>query len=250
MRDTLARSPLFRGLPAGALDAVAAATTPFTMGPGTVLWDQGDPPRDLVVVQSGLVYEFQPGPRGRRSILQVVGPPHAVGAVAVFDRLPHVASAETVTETVVLAIHAEPVVALAAASTVLARNVVAAFTGYVHALAERRADLAALDLPRRTAKVLLRLAEPADQPSADPPTVAARVDAIAHLAGGKWRSVDAVIARLAKRGWLAVGPGGIRLLDVPALTRYAGGGVSGRSARSGPAAATARVRSPAGRPPG
>ena len=247
MRDTLARSPLFRGLPADALDAVAAATTPFTMGPGTVLWDQGDPPLDLVVVQSGLVYEFQPGPRGRRSILQVVDPPHAVGAVAVFDRLPHVASAETVTESVILAIHADPVVALAAASTVLTRNVVAAFTGYVHALAERRADLAALDLPRRTAKVLLRLAGP---PKADPPTVAARVDAVAHLAGGKWRSVDAVIARLEKRGWLAVGPGGIRLLDVPALTRYAGGGVSGRSPRSGPTAATARVRSPAGRPPG
>ncbi|GIF76080.1 Crp/Fnr family transcriptional regulator [Asanoa siamensis] len=214
---TLARCPLFRGLPADALAALSAHVTPFPMPIGTILWHQGDDPVDLVVVHGGLVCEFQPSRSGRRSVLHLKGPPQAVGEIAVFDRRPHLASVEVLRESVILAIPAEPVVALAAASTHLTHNVVLQFGAQVRALAEQRADFMVLDLARRVAKALLRLAR-----HTDPMTVDIGVTVLANLAGGARQSVSAVLSRLERRGWLVLEPGRILLLDVPALHRYAG----------------------------
>ncbi|MDG4826262.1 Crp/Fnr family transcriptional regulator [Asanoa sp. WMMD1127] len=214
---TLSRCPLFRGLPPGALADLSAQVTPFTVSPGSILWNQGDEPLDLVVVQSGLLCEFQPSASGRRSVLHVKGPPHAVGDIAVFDRRPHLAAVETLRESVILAIPAEPVVALAAASVTLTQNVITQFAGHVRSLAEQRADLMILDLARRVAKALLRMAR-----HSDPMTVDIGVTVLANLAGGARQSVSAVLSRLERRGWLALEPGRILLLDVAALRRYVG----------------------------
>jgi CRP/FNR family cyclic AMP-dependent transcriptional regulator len=214
---TLSRCPLFRGLPAESLAELTAQATPFDFYTGTILWDQGDEPLDLVVVHSGLLCEFQPSRSGRRSVLHVKGPPHAVGDIAVFDRRPHLASVEVLRESVILAIPAAPVVALAASSTHLTHNVVRQFAAHVRALAEQRADLLILDLARRVAKALLQMAR-----HSDPMTVDIGVTVLANLAGGARQSVSAVLSRLERRGWLVLEPGRILLVDVAALRRYAG----------------------------
>jgi CRP-like cAMP-binding protein len=214
---TLARCPLFRGLPADQLAALTPHVTPFDMGTGSILWHQGDEPVDLVVVQSGLLCEFQPSATGRRSVLHLKTAPQAVGDIAVFDRRPHLASAEVIREGVILAIPAAPVVALAEASVQLTHNVVLQFAAHVRTLAEQRADLMILDLARRVAKALLRLAR-----HTDPWTVDIGVTVLANLAGGARQSVSAVLSRLERRGWLALEPGRILLLDLAALHRYAG----------------------------
>jgi CRP/FNR family transcriptional regulator len=214
---TLSRCPLFRGLPEDALATLTTQVTPFTVHTGTILWDQGDEPLDLVVVRSGLLCEFQPNRTGRRSVLHVKGPPHAVGDIAVFDRRPHLASVEALRESVILAIPASPVVTLAAGSVLLTRNVVLQFAGHVRSLAEQRADLMILDLARRVAKALLRMAR-----HTDPVSVDVGVTVLANLAGGARQSVSAVLSRLERRGWLILEPGRILLVDVAALHRYAG----------------------------
>ncbi|MEV4623972.1 Crp/Fnr family transcriptional regulator [Asanoa sp. NPDC049573] len=214
---TLARSPIFKGLPPESLVELTTHTTPFTVPVGSILWQQGDEPLDLVVVQSGLLCEFQPSRSGRRSVLHLKGPPHVVGDIAIFDRRPHLASAEALRESVILAIPAEPVVALAASSMLLTHNVVLQFAAHVRVLAEQRTDLMILDLARRVAKALLRLARPSD-----PMTVDIGVTVLANLAGGARQSVSAVLSRLERRGWLVLEPGRILLVDVPALHRYAG----------------------------
>ena len=214
---TLSRCPLFRGLPPDALADLTTQVTPFDMHTGTILWDQGDDPLDLVVVHSGLLCEFQPSRSGRRSVLHVKGPPHAVGDIAVFDRRPHLASVEVLRDSVILAIPAPPVVTLAAASVLLTRNVVMQFAGHVRTLAEQRADLMILDLARRVAKALLRMARPTDPMSVD-----IGVTVLANLAGGARQSVSAVLSRLERRGWLILEPGRILLVDVAALHRFAG----------------------------
>ncbi|GAA1852804.1 Crp/Fnr family transcriptional regulator [Asanoa iriomotensis] len=214
---TLARCPLFRGLPEESLAALAEHVTPFDMGTGSILWHQGDEPLDLVVVQSGLLCEFQPSPSGRRSVLHLKGPPQAVGDIAIFDRRPHLASAEVLREGVILAIPATPVVALAESCVQLTHNVVLLFAAHVRTLAEQRTDLMILDLARRVAKALLRLAR-----HSDPWTVDIGVTVLANLAGGARQSVSAVLSRLERRGWLVLEPGRILLVDLAALQRYAG----------------------------
>ncbi|GIF63149.1 hypothetical protein Ais01nite_11840 [Asanoa ishikariensis] len=214
---TLARCPLFRGLPPEALADLTTQVTPFDVHTGTILWDQGDEPLDLVVVHSGQLCEFQPSRSGRRSVLHVKGPPHAVGDIAIFDRRPHLASVEAIRDSVILAIPAQPVVTMAAASVLLTRNVILQFAGHVRTLAEQRADLMILDLARRVAKALLRMAR-----HTDPMSVDIGVTVLANVAGGARQSVSAVLSRLERRGWLILEPGRILLVDVPALNRYAG----------------------------
>ena len=219
VRSTLARSPLFHDLPPAALDAVVADAAPFTFHPGHCLWYQGDPPLDLVVVQSGMLYEFQESRSGRRSTLYVKEPPDAVGDVAVFERRPHDASVAALTRSVVLAIRAHVVLDLAASSPQLTRNVVRGFAAHVRRLSQRRSDLVLLDLGRRVAKALLRVARPAE-----PPVVDIDVIALSHLAGGAVVSVTGALSRLERRGWIALDRGRVALLDLPALRHYGAGG--------------------------
>ena len=87
-RSVLSRTVLFRDLPDGALDAVLDAATPLTPSAKTVLFHQGDPPEQLMLVGTGFLKMGQVGGTGDASIIRVMGPGDVIGCVAVIRRNP------------------------------------------------------------------------------------------------------------------------------------------------------------------
>ncbi|MCL6441386.1 Crp/Fnr family transcriptional regulator [Calidithermus timidus] len=109
VQEILAQSPLFQGLGAPELEALAAVASLRSLPKGETLFLEGDPVHALFIVARGVIKVYKMDPQGRRQIvLHLEGPYHAVAAVAVFLEKPHYpACAEALEDSLLLAIPTE-----------------------------------------------------------------------------------------------------------------------------------------------
>src|SRR6188472_2598914 len=95
MSDTagqLSFVPLFAGLPAGAIAALASASRVRTYPAGQVLWNEGDPGDALLILEEGQLRISRFSAGGEEAVLAVVEPPAVVGELALLDGAPRDAS--------------------------------------------------------------------------------------------------------------------------------------------------------------
>jgi CRP-like cAMP-binding protein len=142
--EALRRVPYFASLPTPELSRLAGRCTARSLGPGEVLFEEGQPCRGLLIVAEGLVEIRQISLRGREQVFHTEGPGAALGEGPLFDGGGYIASAVAVAPTRVLFLtraevlrvcQRHPAVALAMLKTMARR--VRHFAGIVSDLAFR-----------------------------------------------------------------------------------------------------------------
>jgi len=142
--EVLGRVPYFGSLPATELSRLAGRCTARSLGPGEVLFEEGEPCPGLFIVADGLVEIRQISLRGREQVFHTEGPGAALGEGPLFDGGGYIASAVALAPTRVLLLpraevlgvcRRHPAVALAMLKTMARR--VRHFAGIVGDLAFR-----------------------------------------------------------------------------------------------------------------
>ena len=213
----LRATDLFGTVPAGELEAVAAASRVRAFRRGQVVCTAGDRGDTVMVVLSGRLKVVVRSADGSELTLTVIQPGGVFGELAAVDDGPRSADAETLEESRLLMIPRETVqdicARVPAAALALARSVAAT----LRRLTDSAADLVFLDLPRRVAKVLL------SQPQDEDGQIRLKMsqEQLAHQAAGTRQSVNAALRGFERRGWIEVRDRAVTVRQAEALGRFA-----------------------------
>ena len=110
--DVVRGNPIFAGLPARELTALAAAARDASYRAREYVFTEGDPAVSFCVVKRGHVKILRHAKSGKDVVLDLLGPGEAFGGVAVIERRSYPASAQTTEPTVVTKIPQDVICAL------------------------------------------------------------------------------------------------------------------------------------------
>jgi CRP-like cAMP-binding protein len=217
----LHRTVLFADADAARLAPLAGRAFVRRFAAGQVVCTEGEPSEHLFVVRRGRVRVLVQSPRGDELTLSVLGPGDTLGELSVIDGHPRSATVEAVddAELVTLpaadvraALHADPVLLLAAAAELAA---------LVRRLTGGAADLVFLDLPRRLAKLLVGEARAVGRGGPLRVDLGMSQSGLAARLGVTRQSLNRALGGLVRRGWVAADGTGYLVLDPVALRRFA-----------------------------
>lgn len=222
---SLCRVGLFRRLPADQLRLLDASKTSHVIGPGQILFGEGAPPLAVHCVRAGLVKVTKLGSGGEEQIIRVLRPPNVVGYRAVLAGEPYGATAQALEETTVCTIPAQAFLALVRGSADFALDVLAMVARELRLSEDALIDLRRKSVRQRLAGVLLVLSDsgPAEPPRRRPRLVRLARRDLARLIGASPESVSRALHRLVAEDSIQCFRTEIRLRDLPALRRAAGG---------------------------
>lgn len=213
--DALRRTALLRGVPDAVLDRLATVGVVRELAPGEVLFLEGDPSDDLVVVVSGRLKVVLTSSGERAELLlRIAAPGATLGEPSLVDGAARSATVVAIERTVVLSVPRDDVLEVAHEHPVVLEALLGQLAQLVRLLSVACADLVLLDLPRRVAKLLL--AESVD----------GRVEldlsqsALGSMVGGSRQTVNSALGQLERRGWIERAGGRVLLRDEPALRRF------------------------------
>lgn len=159
--ESLNAVPLFAGLSAPELAALAEATVVRTFPKNTIVVTEGERSDSLYVVLSGRVKVFVSDENGRDLVLNVQGPGEYFGELAL-DEGPRSASVATLEPCRMAVIPNEVLRAFLAAHPQAALQLIRGLIARTRHTTESLKDLALLDVYGRVAKLLLELAREVD----------------------------------------------------------------------------------------
>src|SRR5882672_6172847 len=93
---TLHRVPLFNDLTATELSTLALSVTERQYEQGEILFSEGDPGGDLLIVKEGAVKILKTAQSGRQQLLAIERAGSSLGEVSAFDEGPYSATALTI----------------------------------------------------------------------------------------------------------------------------------------------------------
>jgi CRP/FNR family transcriptional regulator, nitrogen oxide reductase regulator len=157
--DVVHTSPIFSGLPANDLAALAGAAREVSYRAREYVFHEGEPAAWFCLVKHGHVKIVRHAKSGKDVVLELVGPGEPFGGVAVIERRPYPASTQTTEPSVVIKIPHDVVVALAERYPAIVREMALLIGQRLRAAHESVTSLAADPVEARLAAALLRLAE-------------------------------------------------------------------------------------------
>lgn len=215
--------PLFMSLSQKDWEEVADMLVGRCYPKDAYIFHAGDPPDALYIVWMGQVKLLRHSEEGRDVVLDVIGPGHMFGEMAVFDGAPYSSSAQTMEDVAVVAISRPdffrlleryPSVSLAVISE-LSRRLRSA-SDLVHSLAVERVE-------RRIARMLLKLAASTAQRGQNGFVIdlpLTRQD-IADMTGTTVETAIRVMSRFRRQGLITTERGRVVVLDPPGLRAVA-----------------------------
>jgi len=157
--DVVRANPIFAGLPARDLAALVAAAHDSTYAAREYVFLEGEPAAAFCLVKQGHVKIVRHAKSGKDVVLELLGPGEAFGGVAVIERRPYPASAQTTERTVVTKIPQDVIVPLAERHPSIVRAMALMIGQRLRAAHESVTALASEPVEARLAGVLLRIAE-------------------------------------------------------------------------------------------
>lgn len=151
--------PVFAGVPAREMVALAAVAREETYRARDYVFTEGDQADWFCLVRSGRVKILRASRGGKEVVLELLGPGEPFGGVAVIERRPYPASAQAIETSVVLKIPREPIVALTERYPGVVREMALMIGRRLRAAHESVRALAVDPVEARLAAALLRLAE-------------------------------------------------------------------------------------------
>lgn len=157
--DVVRTNPIFSGLPPRELAALAAAARDTSYAGREYVFLEGEPATAFCLVKHGHVKIVRHAKAGKDVVLELLGPGEAFGGVAVIERRPYPASAQTTERTVVTKIPQEIIVPLAERHPSIVRAMALMIGQRLRAAHESVTALASDPVEARLAGVLLRIAD-------------------------------------------------------------------------------------------
>lgn len=149
--DFLRNLPVFREMPEDALARIAVATREVRAPSGTILFRRGDTPAGFHVVVYGQVKLALTTADGAEKVVEVIGPGMSFGEAVMFLERPYMVTAETLADTLLLAVGKQGFFAELDNAPALARRMLAGLSMRVHRLMN---DVEALTLRTATERVI------------------------------------------------------------------------------------------------
>jgi CRP-like cAMP-binding protein len=207
----LASLPLFAGLSATGLAALAQECHIKRVPRGSYLFLQGDPADALYVVRSGSVAILLSSPDGRELVINEMHAGDCFGELGLLTGLSRStgAWARAPGGSEVLVIPRGAFLAILDAEPSLSRRLLETIAQRLRNSSEREGALAFLDAQARLARVLLGL----DEMASERGYVTISQEELAQRTGLTRQTVAKALGRWRRKGWLITGRGHIMLLD-------------------------------------
>lgn len=207
VRGLLAQSSLFAGLPQPALDDLLQAVSLRMMQAKAVLFHQGDPAKELIVLGKGIVRVGQMRSGGDPATIHILGPGDLVGAVAVFRKIPFPATATAVVDCILLSWAAARANELMDQYPQIRANALDYVGQRTEDLVHRLGEMVTERVEQRIARALLRLADQTGREAPEGIEIGyslSRQD-IAEIVGTDLYGVSRVLRDWAARGLVVAG---------------------------------------------
>lgn len=214
MRDAatvLSEVMLFDAATPRELEDLAGASFTKRLGRGQVLFTAGEPADHLYVVLSGRLKIVITSDRGESLVIGFLGAGDTVGEMSVVDGLPRSAGVEALEDTALLCLPMAAVRRLLEGSAAVALSVAEDLVARLRHVTDSAADLVFLDLPRRLAKLLVATPDGLRLPQSE----------VAAQLGAARPTLNRALSSFQRRGWVEVQRGGVAVVDVAALARFA-----------------------------
>lgn len=220
--------PMFRGLPPGERERLAAIASIRDLHKGDVLWSAGDPADALTLIVDGRVKIVRHG-AGGDVILEIFGRGEPVGAVAVYNRMPYPASAIALEPTTLLTIPARDYFALLERHPDLAHSLIGELTRLYMSLSRKVEDMRGQRVEARIAQLFLSLCERMGRKTdegTEIPMGLSRQE-IAEMIGTTVETTIRVMSRWGRNGVIVTGHGRFVVPSCDALRAIAEGRAEG-----------------------
>ena len=227
--DIIRESPIFAGLSAKDMAALAAAARDVAYRPREYVFREGEPARRFCLVKRGHVKILRHSRSGKDIVLELLGPGEVFGGVAVIERRPYPASAQATEASVVTEIPQDVVLALAERHPSIVREMALLIGQRLRAAHESIISLAADPVEARLAAVLLRIAEREGVRMRDRVTLPFPLtrQSLADMTGTTVETAIRVLGRWQREGLIVEEDGRLSLVDLQALRERAEGGEEG-----------------------
>jgi CRP-like cAMP-binding protein len=223
--------PLFQGLPEADLAALAQQVVRRRVARNDVIVAQGDPGDGLYVVASGLVGISRQSSEGDELLLTLCEPGDYFGDLALIDGAPRSATATAFEDGVLLLLPRRAFRRVLEAHPVALWRLMEALAALVRRLTDTADDIALVDVRRRLAHRLLRLADQGLIAQEGNPTSGIRrpvritQQQLANMTGATRESVNKQLQAFAAEGLITLEQGRVCIRDRAALKACGDSGV-------------------------
>lgn len=222
----LQQTPLFQGIAAEQLLALANIAIPQTYGKGDTLFWQGDEGTGLFVVQSGRVKVFKLAPTGKEQILHIFSENEYFAEVPALDGGCFPASAAALEPTQVLFLPRSAFLMVLEQQPALAIALLSNFARHLRRLASLVDTLSFTEVPQRLAQYLLDLCDRTNGDSeTGTPTDTIQLDLpkgqLAALLGTIPETLSRTFYKLSQAGLIEVEGTTVKLCDRKGLMQLA-----------------------------
>lgn len=162
--DVLRRLPFFRRLSPALRARVAEVARLRSYERGDLIFSEGDPSDAFMTIVEGRVKVFKSTPAGKEIILEIFGGGDPLGAVAVYEGAPFMASATALEPSQVLRIEQAAFFRLLEDDPAFVRGLLSGLTIRLAELTRRLADLSGARVDARFARLFLKLCDQIGRP--------------------------------------------------------------------------------------
>jgi CRP-like cAMP-binding protein len=197
----MAQSELFAGLSSQELQGVVSVSRLRDYSPDEFLFEQGQPVRTVLLIESGCVKLTQLSSGGNEVILWLHGPGDAAGILNIAAQYGHTCSARAVVKCRVM-IWEWPKLDTLPASNQIRRNISRIVSSRIGELEERFREVATERVAKRVASALVRLLNRVGRPSAAGVEIVLSREEIAQLTGTTVFTISRLISKWSEQGLL------------------------------------------------
>lgn len=211
--------PLFSSLTPSDWEAVAELLNGHCYPKDAYICFEGDPPEALYVVWMGQVKLLRHSEQGRDVVLDVIGPGHMFGEMAVLDGTPYDTTAQCLEDTAVVSIARRDFYDLIQRYPSLSMAVISELSRRLRSATDLVRSLAVDRVEQRIARVLLKLANATGRPTPEGLTIdipLTRQD-VADMTGTTVESAIRVMSKLRRQGLITTHRGRVVLTNVAEL---------------------------------
>jgi CRP/FNR family cyclic AMP-dependent transcriptional regulator len=218
-REAVRRSPLFARLGDGETDAVLAHATVSRYGEGDQIFAKGDPGNSMMTVLKGRITISSPSLDGRQVVLTTMHEGDVFGEIAMLDGKERTADATAATDSELLVVPRRSLLSLLDHHPELCLDFLVVLCERLRRTNEQVEDLAFLELEKRLAKALLRLAEEVGAGIAPGPPGGVKISqrALGEIVGSSRESVNKHLQDWKRSGIIAIEKGAIVIRDRASL---------------------------------
>jgi CRP-like cAMP-binding protein len=206
--ELLSEAELFGLFPPAVLTEIAGEARSRRIERGDVLFEQGDEPHELYVVESGRIAIASRSDDGRESVLALMERGDLFGEMGLFDDGGRSAEARALERSDVIAVSYQSIRDHLAGEADLLWGVIRLLVGRLRATDEALADAVFLDVTGRTAKRLLEMAGGSEEF-----TLPVTQEELAGMVGASRERVNKAISQFVRLGWLEQADRRYRILD-------------------------------------